>query len=136
MKVDDVPHDPNAIYGGQRKLLYAVDKSGEYTGVNSEGWEAETFATLSAVEALARLRDDAWARAKRGESSPLEYHMYRRRMEPATLAAASGIWRWRLARHLKPAAFARLSRAILARYADALGLTVDELRALPETPEA
>jgi hypothetical protein len=35
-------------------------------------------------------------------------------------------------RHLRPEQFARLSAALLARYAEALGISVAELKRLPE----
>ncbi len=131
MKSDEVPQETAKTYGGARKLLYAVDETGEYTGVRSAGWEVETYVTLAAVDEINRLRDDALARARAGQTSPLEFHMYERRMDLATLAAASGIWAWWLKRHFKPAVFAKLDQKLLARYAETLGITIEELRQLP-----
>jgi len=48
-----------------------------------------------------------------------------------SLAPAAGFWQWRVRRHLKPAVFAKLPRDILSRYAEAMGLTVEQLKALP-----
>ena len=62
METGAVPQDPSPTYEGQRKLLYAVDAKGDYTGVHSAGWEPETFATMTAVAELDRLRDEAWTR--------------------------------------------------------------------------
>jgi len=135
MKKDAVPQEIAVTYGGQRKLLYAVDERGEYGGVHSAGWEVETTATLAAVTELNRLRDDAWQRARAGETSALEYHMYRRRMEPATLAAATGLWRWRIRRHFNPARFSRLAPRLLRRYAQVLDLSPAELQQLPTRPD-
>ncbi|HRP09809.1 MAG TPA: hypothetical protein PLK37_02125, partial [Terricaulis sp.] len=67
--------------------------------------------------------------------SALEYHMFARRMDVATLSATTGVWAWRVKRHFKPSVFARLSEKMLARYAFAMGVTVDELRHLP-APQA
>jgi hypothetical protein len=131
MDIDSVPQDTSPTYGGQRKLLYAVDKSGEYTGVQSQGWEPETHATLTAVAELDRLRNEAWQRAASGQTSALEFHMFDRRMELDTLAATTGIWRWRIRRHFNPQRFAKLSTALLTRYADAMGITVEQLRNVP-----
>jgi hypothetical protein len=136
MRADAVPQDQAATYGGHHKLMYAVDERGDYTGVTSSGWQVEAEATLAAVAELERLRDDAWARARAGLTAPLEYHMYRQRMEPATLATTTGLWRWRIRRHLRPARFARLSIRLLRRYAEALGLPIEQLRTLPDRPEA
>jgi len=54
--------------------------------------------------------------------------MYRVRMDVPLLAQASGIWQWRIRRHFRPAVFAGLSAALLATYADAMGMTVEQLK--------
>ena len=130
-----MPQDLSPNYGGQRKLFYAVDERGDYGGVHSAGWEVETAATQAAIDAVNRQRDDAWIRASRGDTAPLEFHMYRRRMDLALLSQTSGLWQWRIRRHLDPRRFAQLSPRLLARYADALGLTIAELQSLPDSPE-
>ncbi len=129
-----VPQDASPTYGGLRKLLYAVDERGQYTGVPSSGWEVESFSTELAVAELERQREQALRRALAGETSALEYHMFARRMDFDTLASVSGVWRWRLRRHLRPGVFARLPDRLLRRYADAMGIAVVELRALPAAP--
>ena len=131
MEKNSVPQDNSPTYAGLRKLLYAVDEQGKYTGVPSTGWEVESFATQTAVSELDRLRRDAWRRARDGLTSSLEFHMFKNRMELDTLSATTGIWRWRVRRHFNPQRFARLSGRILKRYADAMGIDVAELRALP-----
>ncbi len=135
MDKEAVPQDTSASYGGLRKLLYAVDENGRYTEVRSSGWEAESFSTQLAVDELIRQRDVAWARARAGLTSALEYHMYRRRMDFDTLAAVSGIWRWRVRRHFNPDIYARLPDRILGRYAQAMGVSIDSLRHLPDQPD-
>ncbi|HYM34173.1 MAG TPA: hypothetical protein VET48_02195 [Steroidobacteraceae bacterium] len=132
MEKDSVPQDNSPTYAGLRKLLYAVDEQGKYTGVPSTGWEVESFATQTAVAELDRLRRDAWQRARDGKTAVLEFHMYKNRMELDTLSATTGLWRWRIKRHFNPKHFARLPDKILARYADAMGIAVAELRTLPE----
>jgi hypothetical protein len=135
MDKESVPQDNSPTYAGLRKLLYAVDAQGKYTGVPSTGWEVESFATQTAVSELDRLRQDAWQRARDGKTSALEFHMFRNRMEPDTLSATTGIWRWRIRRHFNPARFSRLSDKLLTRYAEAMGIAVAELRVVPETSE-
>jgi len=136
MEKEAVPQDASPTYGGLRKLLYAVDAEGRYTGVQSSGWEAESFSTELAVSEIDRQRDDAWRRAHDGNASPLEYHMYRQRMDVDTLATVSGIWRWRTRRHFKAKVYAKLSDSLLARYADAMGVSVAALKTLPDKPGA
>jgi hypothetical protein len=54
--------------------------------------------------------------------------MRKARMDVPLLSQTSGVWQWRIRRHFQPAIFAGLSTAQLQRYADALGLTVDQLK--------
>ncbi len=135
MKRGEVPQDTSRTYGGVRKLLYAVDDKGRYVGVNSAGWDVETYATVAAIDELLRLRDEAWTRANNGTASPLEYHMYRARLDPVQLAAATGFWRWQVKRHLRPAIFQDLKMKTLERYAGVMGLSVDELQTIPDHPD-
>ncbi len=130
MRPDEIPEGDSPILGGVRKLMYVVDDSGHYQTANSGGMEAEVTVTEEAVAWFAKLATEARAHVERGEASPLEYHMYRLRLDLPTLAGAAGLWRWRVRRHLRPEVFARLSPRLLARYADTLGLTVDQLRTL------
>jgi hypothetical protein len=132
MEKNSVPQDNSPTYAGLRKLLYAVDEQGKYTGVPSTGWEVEAFATQTAVSELDRQRRDAWQRARDGKTSALEFHMYRNRMELDTLSATTGIWRWRVRRHFSPRRFAKLPEKVLSQYAAAMGISVAELRAVPE----
>jgi hypothetical protein len=57
--------------------------------------------------------------------------MYEKRMDIAILAQSTGLWQWRVRRHLQPAHFAKLSNKLLEKYAEALGMTVDQLKSLP-----
>ncbi len=127
MRDDDVPQEGNATLAGHGKAVYARGRDGKLHAVRSAGWEVEEIVTRQAVEELQHQAAAARERARRGGASSLEYHMYRLRMDVALLSQASGIWQWRVRRHLRPAVFARLSPSLKARYADALGMTVDAL---------
>ncbi|MDM0074472.1 hypothetical protein QTH90_08770 [Variovorax sp. J2P1-59] len=131
MNVDAVPQEGNATLGGHRKLMYARDASGHTVTVGSRGWEVEEIVTAHAVDALVAQAEGARARVLGGQASPLEYWMYERRMDVALLSQTSGFWQWRVRRHLKPRGFAALSSGQLARYADALGLSIPQLQRLP-----
>lgn len=132
MKRSEVPQDGRPEYGGERRAVYAVDEGGRYATVPSAGWRADEIVNRQAVEEYARLAQDALQRARAGQASPLEFHMYDRRMEVESLAPTAGLWRWRVRRHLRPQVFKKLSPALLARYADALGIPVERLTTLPE----
>jgi hypothetical protein len=127
MRERDVPQEGNSSLAGHRKVVYAVADDGKLRLVPSRGWEAEETVTRQAVEDLERRAEQARARVLAGATSPLEYHMYRARMDVALLSQTTGLWRWRVRRHFKPAAFARLRLALRKRYADALGIAVEAL---------
>jgi hypothetical protein len=127
MRERDVPQEGNRTLAGHRKAVYAVADDGKLRLVPSRGWEVEEIVTRQAVEDLERLAMQARARALSGESSPLEYHMYRARMDVELLSQTTGLWRWRVRRHLKPAVFARLPLALRLRYAEALGISSEAL---------
>ncbi len=124
----EVPQEGNSTLGGHRKAMYARGADGKLHIVQSAGWEVEEIVTKQAVDDLLRLTEEARQRVLAGLTSPLEYHMYRVRMDVPLLSQASGIWQWRIRRHFRPAVFAGLSVSLLATYADAMGMTVEQLK--------
>lgn len=135
MKVRDVPQDPGACLAGHQKLNYAVGDDGKYMGVPTIGWETETAATEVSTEATREAIRAAWDDARAGRTSPLAYHMAVAQMDVGQLATDAGIWRWRVRRHLRADVFPALGRDVLAPYAEALGLSVDALAAVPDAPD-
>jgi hypothetical protein len=131
VKKDEVPQDQAGALEGQRKAMYAIDSDGKYAVVPSTGWEAEDAVLQQAIEYFTKQAADALARYYRGEASPLEFHMYNNRMDVTLLAQSTGIFKWRVRRHLKPAVFARLPARDLDRYCEALGIAAAELRSVP-----
>ena len=131
MDMQNVPQEGNRTLGGHKKAVYARDAGGHIVAVASRGWEVEEIVTGQALEQLQSLTEAARQNVLNNRSSPLEYWMYARRMDLHLLAQTTGIWRWRIRRHFRPEIFSRLSPRVLARYAEALGLTVQELQHLP-----
>ena len=131
MELDEVPQDNNATLGGYRKGIYARDADGRMVLVASSGWEVEEIVTSQAVDQLNEQAAEARTRCLAGESSPLEYWMYAKRMDLELLAQSTGLWRWRVRRHLQAVHFARLPEHVLQRYAGALGLNTEQLQQLP-----
>jgi hypothetical protein len=127
MRDRDVPQEGNATLGGHHKAVYAAAEDGKLRLVLSRGWEVEEIVTRQAVEDLERHAEAARARALAGEASPLEYHMYRARMDVALLSQSTGLWGWRVRRHLRPRVFERLPLRLRQRYAEALGVTLEAL---------
>ena len=131
MDISEVPQEGNATLAGLRKAVYARNAENRIVSVASAGWEVEEIVTQQAADIFSAYTTAAHARVLNGESSPLEYWMYAQRMDLATFAQSSGIWRWRIRRHFRPALFARLSPEMLDRYADALGISRQTLCQLP-----
>jgi hypothetical protein len=131
MDLDSVPQEGNATLGGHRKAVYARDANGRMVIAPSKGWEAEEIVTSNAVESLQAQAADARQRVQAGQASTLEFWMYERRMDIPLLSQTSGYWQWRVKRHLRPEIFSALPNDKLQRYADALGITLAELRTLP-----
>lgn len=135
MKVSEVPQDAGSCLAGHEKLNYAVGQDGKYVGVPTIGWETEMAATEVSARATATVITRAWEDARAGRTSPLGYHMAAVQMEPGQLANEAGFWTWQVRRHLRPAVFASLSEAKLRRYADAMAISVEQLRSLPDAPD-
>lgn len=131
MNINEVPQESNATLSGGRKAVYARDENGQMVTVASNGWEVEEIVTMQAVDALKELASAALIRAKAGVSSPLEYWMCEKRMDIVVLAQSAGLWQWRVRRHIQPARFATLSDKLLGVYADALGMSTEQLKSLP-----
>jgi hypothetical protein len=129
--VNEVPQEGNRTLGSHRKALYAKDADGKMVIVPSRGSEVDETVTMQAVERMHAQAEEARSRALAGQTSPLEYWMYARRMDVALLSQVTGVWQWRIRRQFDPQRFERLSESQLSRYAEALGLTSDQLRALP-----
>lgn len=129
MDINEVPQD-SLDYKDRdklKKLVYAVGKDGKYTGVGSAGWEAENFATRQAWEAIEEELAATEQKVKAGELSPVAYFMQKKLMDVALLASYTGKWQWQVKRHMKPLVFQGLSEAMLQKYADVFGITVQEL---------
>lgn len=136
MKSSEVPQDDNPLLGGERKLAYALDEDGRYVGVPTDGWEVEEVVTGMVVEQFVRQAVEARERVRAGRSAPLEFHMYDRRMDVQLLAQTVMRPQWLVRLHMWPWVFRRLSERTLTRYADALGLGVEELQVLPPPGES
>lgn len=134
MEEKDIPQDNSKAFAGHNKVIYAT-RNGEYIAGKTNGWDAEDFATIQAVEQLERQTAAAWAQFQAGSHSALYYLMYAYRHDETSLAMAAGVFRWQLRRHFKPDVFAKLPEKTLAKYARALQLDTGSLKNPPE-PEA
>jgi len=126
-----VPQEVNATLDGHSKAVYARDEAGRIVAVPCSGWQAEEIVTLQAVDLFRGRAEAARQRARAGQASPLEYWMYARRMDLATFSQSCGVWQWRIRRHFDARRFARLDDALRARYAEALGISAEQLGSVP-----
>jgi hypothetical protein len=133
MKVNEVPQDNTfEYYEGVKRACYAVNDEGKYVIVPSSGWEAEELVNSLAVNELAANLEKTRKAVLEGVKSPLAYHMERRQMIPDILGKTAGIAAFRVKRHLRPEIFAKLKNSVLERYAQALAITLDELKTVPQ----
>lgn len=130
MKVDQVPQD-DSILEGHSRACYAQDERGRYVVAPSRGWQVEAIANRQAVADVESKIARSALDVAQGRASPLAYHMACFHMDVGLLAAHSGVWSWRIRRHLRPTVFARLPDRLLQRYADALGIDLAALRRAP-----
>jgi len=131
MDVNDVPQEGNRTMGGHRRAMYARDIDGRMVIVPSAGSEVDETVTLQALERIDELSTEARVRVEAGQTSPLEYWMYAQRLDLPQLSQVTGFWQWRIRRHFQPHRFAKLSQDILQRYADVMGISVEQLKKLP-----
>lgn len=132
MKKEDTPQQPQPMFNGETKGVYAVDEQGNYVLEQTTGWDPEITALTQALEEMDRLTHDALQRARAGLTSPLEYHMCARRMDLPMLARAVGKFQWQVRRHFKPTNFEKLNQQQLQAYAQVLDIDVDTLVTLPD----
>jgi hypothetical protein len=134
MHKGNVPQDVG-LAGPLREVVYAVGEDGRYEAVPSYGWDPKTVALRQAWELILKELETIRARVAAGELSPLAWHMTRHQMQPSLLAKYVRINRWRIRRHMKANPFRRLKPELLARYAEALGIRVEDLKHIPDTPD-
>jgi hypothetical protein len=131
MRERDVPQD-GGLNQGLREITYAVDENGRYMGVPSLGWEPKNIANAQAWEVIAEDIHTQARLVRDGKRSPLAYHSARHLMTVGLIASYVRLPRWRVKRHLKPSVFNRLKPEILQRYADLFGLTLAQIKQIPE----
>jgi hypothetical protein len=132
MRKEDVPQD-DGPESELRRLMWAVDENGRYVTVPSVGWDPSNTGFVKYWEFLGKLIHEARHAVARGEKSPLWYWMTVNILDEKMLAGYVGIWKWRVHRHMRPAVFAKLAPAMLARYAAVLRISSAELQQLPAT---
>jgi hypothetical protein len=129
MKKQDLPQDESNLQSANMtEVLYVTDENDQYTTANSIGWEAKKLALDESLSLINERIEEARENVANGTSSPIFYFMELNKMDLQVLAAYSGFWQWTIKRHSKPKIFKKLSDSTLKKYADAFGITVEELK--------
>lgn len=129
MKKISIPQEENKTTNGQKKVMYAPNDDGKFETFKY-GSSVEEYATTLAVEEYIILMEQSKRDVLSGKSSPIEYFMYKNRMDIPTLASVVGKFQFTVKRHSKYKYFQKLSDKILLQYTDAFDITLDELKGL------
>ena len=106
--------------------IYKVDGQGKYS-TQFERYDDHLVMTVPFADVLQEKAEEARQRILRNESSPIEYFMYRRLLDPKALAQAMDMTVWRVKRHFRPKVFKKLNQDTLEKYAIIFNVTVDDL---------
>jgi transposase-like protein len=133
MKKQDVPQDlyyfkDNVI----RDLMYAVDENGQYTPVVSDGWSVKNDALGAVWDDIREECEKIHRRVLTKEIRPLAYHLKKSLQNVRLLSAYSGVPKRRKRKHLKYDEFMKSDAITLQKYADAMRITVEELKRVDE----
>ncbi|MFP3596187.1 hypothetical protein [Chryseobacterium sp. SIMBA_029] len=129
MKKQDLPQDEsNLKSANMTEVLYVTDENDNYTTANSVGWEAKKLALNESLDLINERIQEARQNVADHIASPIIYFMELNKMDLGVLSSYVGMWQWRVKRHAKPKIFKTLSESVLKKYADAFGISVDELK--------
>lgn len=129
MKKDQVPQDNGGLSKKNlHELCYAVDENGNYTTVQSSGWDVKTVALDESMALIQERIERTKKNVLEGKVSPIAYFMEVNKMDLNLLASFVGIHRWFVKRHFNPKRFQKLSAKTLKKYADAFEISIEELR--------
>jgi hypothetical protein len=130
MKKEEIPQDLGALGKITGEICYAVDESGKYSTVLSNGWEIKTAALDVAWKDVEQRVETAKQKVDKREASPILFFMELRVMDIPIVSAYTGFWKWQVKRHLNYSVFERLSKAKLSRYAELFEVSVEELKTM------
>lgn len=131
MKEKDVPQKAG-LSDEWHRISYALDQEGEYVLVESEGCDSVNITNAQAWDVIDHRVEAVHQQVKRGELSPLAFHMAMQQMDETLLSQYSSFYKWQIKRHLKPQVFKKLTQKQLQKYADVFEIGIEELCSLPE----
>lgn len=129
MKKEQVPQDKGSLSEKNlNELCYAVDENGNYTTVQSSGWDVKSVALDESMNLIQERIEQTKKEIVEGKLSPIAYFMEFNKMDLPLLASYVGIHKWFVKRHFNPKRFKKLSSETLKKYADAFDISVEELQ--------
>lgn len=129
MRKQDIPQDESSMQSANMtEMLYVTDENNNYTTAQSIGWDAKKAALDESMALINERIEEAKQNVASNIVSPIIYFMELNKMDLQVLAAYVGMWQWRVKRHAKPKIFKTLNESVLKKYADAFGISVDELK--------
>jgi len=129
VKKQDLPQDESTLKSANMtEVLYVTDENDNYTTANSIGWDAKKAALDESMELINERIAEAKQNVTNNLVSPIIYFMELNKMDFQVLASYVGMWQWSVKRHAKPKTFKKLSDQTLKKYADAFGISVEELK--------
>ena len=132
MDIKNVPQDESQTYADVKKAIYAKDDDGKVKTVRSSGWDVEETVTKQALEDINESVKEAYEEVKSGQKSTLYYHMFASRMDLSVLSQSTGFFKWSIKRDFKPEVFANIKEKRLDIYCEAMGVTPQDIKTLPE----
>jgi hypothetical protein len=130
MKKEETPQDLGALGKLTGEIMYAVDESGKYTKVLSNGWEVKSSALEVAWKDVEQRIEAARQKVINKEASPLLFFMELRVMDIPIVAAYTGFWKWQVKKHMKYAEFGKLPESKLLKYTALFEVSVEELKTM------
>ena len=130
MKISDVPQDVG-ISEDVQVVSYATEEGGKYVKASSRGWDPINVANGLAWEQIEETVRQTVIEIEQGLLSPLAFYMTVNQMDVALLARYTGLFKWRVKRHLKPKVFAKLKPAMKEKYAILFKISVSDLEHVP-----
>lgn len=129
MKKEQVPQDKGSLSENNlNELCYAVDENGNYTTVQSSGWDVKSVALDESMNLIQERIEQTKKEISEGKTSPIAYFMELHKMDLPLLASYVGIHKWFVKRHFNPKKFKKLSDKTLKKYADVFEISLDELK--------
>ena len=129
MKKEHVPQDHGSLETAKMtEVLYITDENDNYTTAKSKGWEVKELALNESLSLISERTEKARQGVANGLTSPIAYFMELNKMDWGILASYAGFWVWTVKRHAHPKRFKKLDDKVLKKYADAFGITLEELK--------